>query len=467
MRNPSPLFSIFVLTVILSMLTPPASADYRQKAQEQMDYIQSHFYDAPAKRYHGKYPDEAQGLPYAFMWANGVQWRALLDAARYEPVKYSPILENYGEGMRQYYWDPQPKGSPPGFNAYCSGPGGTDKYYDDNAWLVLGFFEAYNQTHNPKYLQWAKETQTFVLSGWDETLGGGIYWKLNHESKNTCVNAPAAVSALDLAGTGTARDQWAWGQRLHTWVNATLQDKDGLYWDNIKLDGSIEKSKWTYNTALMIEADILLSKRQHDPKLLAHAERSADAGLAAWQDADTGRFQNDANFTHLLCEALIRLYEVDHNLRYLNAVRRHAAYGYRYVRDAEHGGYWSSWNKRSHKPEEAKDLLENASDARLFWLLAPYPDVNVLYAKGIEAARRSQNAQAEQWFRQAADSDTENVEARYRLWKVLGREKKTEAAATQAEALTKMAAKDDLRNRLEALGWRGAVPAPPTPPAAQ
>ena len=443
-----------VLSLLGATLAPPASADYRQKAEAQMEYIQTHFYDASASRYHGRSPDKPGGLPYAFMWDNGVQIRALVDAARYEPARYKPLLTTFGAGLRQYYWDTQPKGSPPGFNAYCSGPGGDDKYYDDNAWLVLGFVEAYDLTHEAKYLQWANETQAFVLSGWDDTLGGGIFWKLKHESKNTCVNAPDAVAALELSTRGAGQAQRDWGLRLHKWTDATLQDTDGLYWDNIRVDGTVEKAKWTYNTGLMIEADVLLYKMQHDPKALAEAERSADASIKQWQDPETGRIENGANFTHLLCESFIRLYEVDHKVAYLNAVRRHAAYGDRYVHDVVGGGYWSDWKARDHRPDEAKELLENASDARLLWLLVPYPDGAALTARGDVASGKGRNAQAEQLFRQAADSDTEDVESRYRLWKVLKQEKKTAEAAAEGQDLTKLAARSDgLRKRLTALGW--------------
>ncbi len=463
MSNPRALHFVF-WAVFLSLLgtafAPPARADYRQKAEEQMAYIQTHFYDASAKRYHGSYPEKPGGLPYAFMWDNGVQWRALVDASRYNPATYKPILETFGEGLRQYYWDPTPKGSPPGFNAYCSGPGGDDKYYDDNAWLVLGFLEAYDLTHDAKYLTWANETHAFVLSGWDEKLGGGIYWKLKHESKNTCDNAPAAVSALRLSTRGGGKEQLDWGLRLHSWTDKTLKDTDGLYWDNIRLDGTIGKAKFTYNTALMIEADILIYQRQHDRKALAEAEQSADAALTTWQDPDTGRFENGANFTHLLCESLIQLYEADHHIAYLNAVRRHAAYGYRYVHDAAGGGYWSDWKAQSHAPGEAKNLLENASDARIFWLLAPYPDSGALYAKGMAASVHGDDAHAEEWLREAADSDTEAVEARFQLWQTLRHEKKTAAAGAEDQTLAKLARREDLRKRLEAMGWRSPKSAP-------
>jgi len=454
-----------ILAAFLSLLgvalAPPASADYRQKAEAQTDYIQAHFYDAAAARYHSHSPDKPGDLPFAFMWDNGVQFRDLVDAARYDPVKYKPLVAPYAVSLMKNYWDPTPKGSPPGFNAYCSGPGGDDKYYDDNAWMVLGFVEAYDLTHDAQYFDWAKQTQAFVLSGYDDKLGGGLYWKLKHESKNTCVSAPDSVAALNLYTRKGGDEQLGWGQRLHDWTDATLEDKDGLYWDNVNLNGTVGKTKWTYNTGLMIEADVRLSQIKHDPKFLAEAERSADAAIATWQDPETGRFQNGATFTHLLCGSLIRLYEADHKVAYLNAVRRHVAYGERYVRDAAGGGYWSSWDKADHKPGETKELLENASDARMLWLLVPYPDPDALYAQGTQAAGRGKNAQAEQLLRQAADSDTEDVEARYRLLKVLQREKKTAAATTEEQDLTKLAQRDDLRKRLAALGWTGPPAAPP------
>lgn len=43
--------------------TAPAQADYQKKAEEATDYIQSHFYDSAAKRYHPSYPVDPKALP--------------------------------------------------------------------------------------------------------------------------------------------------------------------------------------------------------------------------------------------------------------------------------------------------------------------------------------------------------------------------------------------------------------------
>lgn len=437
------------------LLASPATASYRQKAEAQTKYIQDHFWDPEAKRYRDAFPQKPGGLPYTTMWANGVQWTTLVSATKYDPAQYKPLLYAFREGLTKY-WDPQPpKGVPPAFNAYCSGPGGTDKYYDDNEWLVLGFVEAYDVTHDKQFLQSARDTQNFVLSGWDDTLGGGIYWKIDHKSKNTCSNAPAAAAALRLYQSGGDREQLDWALKLRTWTNSKLQDKDGLYWDNVNLDGKVETHKWTYNTALMIRTDTLLYQTKHDKAYLRSAERSADASIAAWQDPKTGAFADNALFSHLLCEALIRLYDVDHQVRYLNAVRRHAAYGDRSVRDPVNGGYWSDWHKAEHQDDERKSLIENSADARLLWLLTPYQDVDELTDGGVKAADKGKYAQAETLFRQAVASDADAVEAHYRLWRVLQREKKTADATNEAAALTEMAKTPAFQQRLAALGWKG------------
>lgn len=307
------------------------------------------------------------------MWANGVQLSVLALAAQSDPVKYSNPLYDFTRGL-EAYWDPT--APVPGYNAWCSGPGGTDKYYDDNAWVALDFVEAFKATHDPLFLQKAYATQRFVLSGWDDTLGGGLYWKLDHQGKNTCSNAPAAAAALSLVQATGSQTQLAWALKIRDWTNSHLQDTDGLYWDNVNLKGEVQKAKWTYNTALMIRTDLLLYRLNHDRSNLTEARRLSDAGLDAWTDPKTGSLQkteDSPRFSNYFCEALLRLFDETHDVKYLNAVRRQAEFAYAHVRDPQ-GGYWDNWKANTHAPDERKSLIENASVARLFWLLAPYPE---------------------------------------------------------------------------------------------
>ncbi len=437
-------------------LTPtpaaPTPSGYRLQAETETDWIQAHFYDTGVRRYHPSYPPKAGELPYDFMWGNGVQFTVLAAAAKEDPAKYRTDLDNFASGLSAY-WDSE--ALVPGYEAYCSGPGSQDKYYDDNEWMVLGLTEAYQNTNDPRFLQMARATQEFVLSGWDDVLGGGIYWKLDHHSKNTCSNAPAAAGALRLLQVAGDRTQGDWALRIRDWTQAKLRDTDGLYWDNLQIGGPTGKRKFTYNTALMIRTDILLYQLRGIGQDLQEARRMADASLAYWTDPATGslqRTEDSPRFTHLLCEALLRLYDVTHDVRYLNAVRQQAAFGDKYARDPQ-GGYFDHWTLAPHHANETKSLIENSSAARLLWLLAPYPNARELTAEGREAAGRGQEAAAEGLLRQAADSDRDAVEARFYLYKVLARAKKPEAEA-EATKLTDLAQNPVLAQRLKSAGWQ-------------
>ncbi|RYX85527.1 hypothetical protein EON83_06075 [bacterium] len=393
--------SVFVAGALLAGV-PQARANYRTKAIELTNAIQRDFYVQNEGIYHGEIPVNAK-LPYEVMWGNGVQFSVLAAAARYEPDSFKKPFYEFTKGLERY-WD---KDAPvPGFDAYFSSRDGDDKYYDDNAWLVLGFCEAYRNTKDKQFLDWARKTQDFVQSGWDEKLGGGIYWYQNKkDSKNTCINAPGAVGALALYSIENKKSDLEWGQKLYDWTVANLQDKtDNLYWDNINLDGKVEKTKWTYNTALMIRASLDLWKATKKNSYLQEAKREADASVMRWADPQSGAFADSARFNHLLAEALIQTYEATSDIKYLNAVRRHADFGDRYVRDVRTGTYFNNWNTETRKPDEHKSLIESASAARLLWLLVPYSDVEELRIKGDDAMQKGESRVAVGWYQQAMNS---------------------------------------------------------------
>ena len=109
----------------------------------------------------------------------------LVAAARADPATYGPILKRYFTRL-DAYWDS--KVEVPGYEAAPTRGNGDDKYYDDNAWLVITFLEAYETDQDPRYLTRADATLKFVLSGWDEECGGGIWWHQRHKdgTKNAC-----------------------------------------------------------------------------------------------------------------------------------------------------------------------------------------------------------------------------------------------------------------------------------------
>src|SRR5437763_1261379 len=180
-----------ITLVALPVRASPADGGYRSRAEELSAYIRHAFWDSKACLYRPAEPPDAKALPFEMMWGNGIQLSVLARAARRDPGAYRPVLETFFKGLDRYW---EAGAAIPGYTAYLVSPGSDDRYYDDNAWVALALVEAYCVTRDARYLDRADAALRFVLSGWDEKLGGGIYWRVDRKSKNSCSNAPAAVA---------------------------------------------------------------------------------------------------------------------------------------------------------------------------------------------------------------------------------------------------------------------------------
>ncbi len=229
---------------------PAAPLSYEAKAAEVTQYIQQNFWlkkqDLYAKTIADRSPDH--------IWGGGVMFSALVAAGRHDP-QYLRIMHKFYDGL-DTYWDSKVK--IPGYEPSPTAGGGNDKYYDDNAWMVITFIEAYQTTGQSRYLKRATDTLDFVMSGWDDAVGGGIWWHEAHKdnSKNTCINAPAAVSCFRIAKYADAKSapgRIADGLKLTEWTTKTFRESNGLFSDAINVTtGKKNLGQLTYNSALML-----------------------------------------------------------------------------------------------------------------------------------------------------------------------------------------------------------------------
>lgn len=324
-----------------------APSSYADAARDVMESIERQFFD-PAT---GGYFQALDKREPEFMWGNGVIFSALVAATRHEPEKYRARMERLFAAMDRHWDDKAPI---PGYEPSPTRGNGHDKYYDDNEWMAITFAEAYELTGDAKYLERAGRALRFSLSGWDDQLGGGVWWHEGHKdgSKNTCANAPAAVACLRLARFVDREDHIDWARRLVAWTCAHLQDDDGLFFDNVRVaDGRVAKFKMTYNTGLMIRANLGLFRATGDRRFLHEAVRIGRA-CAALADPKTGVYKNALRFSHLLVEADLELYRATADASYLERAKRNT--------DAA----LARW-----KASPPKELIEQASLARMLWLL--------------------------------------------------------------------------------------------------
>ena len=334
---------------------------WRERAIATTKYCLDNYWNEKARRFHPAVPRDLRALPWEFMWGNGVAFSMLVGAG--DKTKVAAFFDGL-----QDYWDTN--ALIPGYDAYLSSPGNSDKYYDDNAWMVLTFVEAYEKTGERRYLLRTVEALRFVLSGWDEKLGGGIYWRENRLSKNTCSNGPSAMAALAVARHLNPVYYIGWAKRIVAWTNTKLQDTDGLFLDNCNLDGKPERTKWTYNAALMLRSNLALWKATGERAYLTEANRIAEASERVFVEPTTNAFRDEANFSHLLVEAFLELHQETH-APYLRA-RAEACgnFAWTQLRDPSDGGHWTKWRIEKDRKQARKLLMDNASIARLYWLLA-------------------------------------------------------------------------------------------------
>jgi|CXWL01.1.fsa_nt_gi hypothetical protein len=288
------------MTVVALVLFCTGSKNLNQWGAETLDMIR-HDYFMPRQKLYGESISPVQRpMQAAFNWGAGVLLSAMAAGAR-QNERFEPWLREYADSSR-CYWNT--KGPMPGYDV-LPGPKAVDRYYDDNAWMVMALCETYSILKSPRYLDWAKVTLSYVLSGEDAKLGGGIYWRERpRNSKNTCSNGPSAAACLavyDLTGEKRLLEKAA---ELYSWTQGRLQDpSDHLFWDNITLDGRVEETKWSYNTALMIRTAARLFQVTGLPSYKEEATMMIAASKRRW--LRDGKLHDEGKFVHLLLESWI------------------------------------------------------------------------------------------------------------------------------------------------------------------
>ena len=249
----------------------------------------------------GYYREDIGKDDKAFDWTLGILISAQNALAQLDPTK--KLLLNATLEMADHYWNTM--GPVGGFDVLPGPKHPNDRYYDDNEWMVLSLVESYEITKNQRWLNRAQDALKFVLSGESLKLGGGIYWRESDKaSKNTCSNAPATAACLAIYHHTHDKKLLSKAQALYAWTKKNLQDPmDGLYFDSISVDGKVGKTKWSYNSALMLRSARNLYSETHEEKYKTDLEQLQTACIKYWVRRD-GAIDDELQFAHLLFENL-------------------------------------------------------------------------------------------------------------------------------------------------------------------
>lgn len=220
------------------------SENYPVNQKDTVDYLQG---------------DKVKAKEVSFLWPFSGMFSATNVLVEIPSVrqKYLTYMDTIAIGMEKYL-DTVRK--PIAYPAYPPQFSKEDRFYDDNGLVGIEYMEAYLNTKRPVYLSRAKVVFKFILSGWTDQLGGGVYWLEGHnDQKPACSNGMDMLVALKLYQATKDPYYLTWGKRFYYWMKTNLRNPDGVYYNDKKTaDGSVNKTFWSYNSGSMLQASVLL-----------------------------------------------------------------------------------------------------------------------------------------------------------------------------------------------------------------
>lgn len=234
--------------------------------------------------YREEYPAATGDNPYSYEWPYSQIHIAALDLT--VPDSRSEARLAARAAAQEHYWNAAGGTTGlPGYDSYAVAPygAGGDMFYDDNEWVGLAKVQRYLQTGDRAALRRAEQIFALVESGWDTDTThsdpGGVFWTQAtwSQDRNTVSNMPGAELGLRLYQITGRRHYLDSALRFYHWTNTYLQSPSGLYWDHVDLQGTVEKTFWSYNQGVPVGVNVLLYEVTRDRTYLQRAERVADA----------------------------------------------------------------------------------------------------------------------------------------------------------------------------------------------
>lgn len=163
---------------------------------------------------------------------------------------------------------------------------------------------------------------------------------------------------------------------MYEWTKTHLRDpEDGLYWDNIKLDGQVDERKYPYNSGQMLQAATLLYQVTGEDKYLEEAQEIAESGHNFFfyppGEHHSGDFRllknSDLWFIAVMLRGYVELYNQDGNAAYLNTFRDNLQYAWHNLRDTD-GLFHKDWKNQSRPAK--KWLLDQCAMVEMYARIA-------------------------------------------------------------------------------------------------
>jgi predicted alpha-1,6-mannanase (GH76 family) len=237
-----------------------------------------------------------------------------------------------------------------GFDAIYGAAWTNNVFNDDVMWICIANLRGYQLTGNTQWRDHARENFDAVYArAWDTNfMGGGLFWKTENLSKNTCVNAPAAIAACLLwksFGETEYRDK---ANAIVDWVKAVLSDGNGWIYDSIKTNGAISRGSLTYNQGTYIGACNFLGRMNDASQAANFVMRNQGASVNGFCILPPYRAMGDLAGFHGIFFRWMARYVKDQHLEsiYLPWLQANALSAWS-VRRASDSLSWSNWMQKT------------------------------------------------------------------------------------------------------------------------
>lgn len=313
--------------------------------------------------------DAVKEKEVSFLWPFSGVFSATNVLLKFPSIKnkYLPYLDSCVAGV-ELYRDTMRK--PVGYQAYPSMLEKVDRYYDDNGLVGIDYMETYFNTKNSLYLKRAEDVFKFITSGWNNDVGGGITWLEGHnDQKPACSNGTALLTALKIYQGNKNKFYLDWGKKIYNWEYQNLKDTNGLYCNDKKLNGAVNRTFYTYNSGFMLEAAVLLYRFTKDKKYLQQAQQLAKDTYNYFSNISHDKklaFGIDLPwFVTVLFRSYEALYNVDGNYKYIAVIEKDLNYAWENSRD-QYGFITNNWLPDEKEIAKPKWLLDEACIAELY-----------------------------------------------------------------------------------------------------
>lgn len=217
------------------------------------------------------------------------------------------------------------------------GLGSGDCFFDDNIWVARNYLRAYEILGDEWYLEEAIRVNNWVLSGWNEELGGIVWSEVGltananeqHLERGLSANACSIIvnaTLSQLAKTPEdSRFYLEWAERFYEFCKKMQNTPESYdYWNGIHTvyqngvakDGDINRVHYSYNSGSMILANLVLYDCAEDEEKKSEywndavkTAKAADKTFRTYSaSAEYHYYRGDPWFAAILNEAYYELW---------------------------------------------------------------------------------------------------------------------------------------------------------------